>query len=296
MKLLQTEITPFTNNSLHIEFRDQAYLSSPLHGRPCFHSHPELELVFIVEGYGKRIIGNNVSHYESGDMVFIGPNVPHIWLSDPAFYKKDSIMRSKVIVMYINPKIFESMLAFVTEFDGVNEMLQQAVKGINIFGETRNSISAKLIALASNTGFEKAIGFLQIMHMISVSEDRNFIHNPELNNPAGQNSDRLIEVFKFIKENIQKPISLKKVAEVACMTLPSFCRFFKSRTKMRFSQYLADARMTHARKLLIELDKPISEIAYMCGFNSNSHFCKVFKDHTKQSPYQYKCSIGNSSI
>ena len=291
MRLLQTEITPFIKNSLHIEFRDQAYLSSPLHGRPCFHSHPELELVFILEGYGKRIIGNNISHYESGDMVFIGSNVPHIWLSDPAFYKKDSIMRSKVFVMYINPKIFEPMLTFVTEFDGVKEMLQQASKGINIFGETRNSISEKLIALASKTGFEKAIGFLQIMHLISISEDRNFIHNNELNTPTGLNSDRLIDVINFIKENIQQPISLKKVAEVACMTLPSFCRFFKSRTKMRFSQYLANARMTHARKLLIELDKPISEIAYMCGYNSNSHFCKVFKDHTQQSPYQYKCSI-----
>ncbi|MHB1178973.1 MAG: AraC family transcriptional regulator [Daejeonella sp.] len=295
MRLLQTEITPFINNSLHIEIRDQAYLSSPLHGRPCFHSHPELELIFILEGYGKRIIGNKVSRYESGDMVFIGSNVPHIWLSDSAFYKKDSIMRSKVIVMYINPKIFESMLAFVTEFDGMKEMLQQAVKGINIFGETRNSISEKLIALSSKTGFEKAIGFLQIMHLISISEERNFIHNSELDAPTGLNSDRLIDVIKFIKENIQQPISLKKVAEVACMTLPSFCRFFKNRTKMRFSQYLADARMTHACKLLIELDKPISEIAYMCGYNSNSHFCKVFKDHTHQSPYQYKCSINEKA-
>ena len=295
MRLLQTEITPFTNNNLHIEFRDQAYLFSPIHGRPCYHSHPELELVFIIEGYGKRIIGDKVSYYESGDMVFIGSNVPHIWQSDSAFYKKDSTMRSKVIVMYINPKIFEPMLAFATEFDGVKEMLQHAAKGINIFGDTRNSISEKLIALSTKSGFEKAIGFLQILHMISVSTDRNFIHNDEPHPQAGQNSDRLIDVIKFIKGNIDKPISLKKVAEVACMTLPSFCRFFKSRTKMRFSQYLAEARMTHARKLLIELDKPISEIAFMCGYSSDSHFCKVFKHHTKQSPYQYKCSINESA-
>ncbi|MFA6944508.1 MAG: AraC family transcriptional regulator [Pedobacter sp.] len=296
MRLLQTEITPFINNSLHVELRDQTYLFSPLHGRPCYHSHPELELVFIIEGYGKRIIGNKVTQYESGDMVFIGPDVPHLWLSDPVFYKKDSTLRSRVIVMYINPKIFEPMLASVTEFDGLKEMFQQATKGINIFGDTRNIISEKLIALASKTGFEKANGLLEIMHLISISQDRNFIDNKELTAPSGLNSDRLIDVIKFIKDNIHEPISLKQVAEVACMAIPSFCRFFKNRTKMRFSEYLVDARMTYACKLLIELDKPISEIAYMCGYNSNSHFCKVFKDHTRQSPYQYKCSMSKSSV
>ncbi|SDM09700.1 AraC-type DNA-binding protein [Daejeonella rubra] len=295
MRLLQTEITPFINNSLHVELRDQAYLFSPLHGRPCYHSHPELELVFIIEGYGKRIIGNKVTQYETGDMVFIGPDVPHLWLSDPVFYKKDSTLRSRVIVMYINPKIFEPMLASVTEFDGLKEMFQQATKGINIFGDTRTIISEKLIALASKTGFEKANGLLEIMHLISISQDRNFIDNKELNAPTGLNSDRLIDVIKFIKDNIHEPISLKQVAEVACMATPSFCRFFKNRTKMRFSQYLVDMRMTHACKLLIELDKPISEIAYMCGYTSNSHFCKVFKDYTCQSPYQYKCSIHKSA-
>lgn len=295
MRLLQTEITPFINSSLHVELRDQAYLFSPLHGRPCYHSHPELELVFIIEGHGKRIIGNKVTHYETGDMVFIGPDVPHLWLSDPVFYQTNSLLRSRVIVMYINPKIFEPMLAFVAEFDGVKEMFQQATKGINIFGDTRNIISEKLIALAAKTGFEKANGLLEIMHLISISQDRNFIDHKELNAPSGLNSDRLIDVFKFINDNIHKPISLKEVAEVACLAIPSFCRFFKKRTKTTLSQYLVEVRMTHACKLLIELDKPISEIAYMCGYNSNSHFCKVFKDYTCQSPYQYKCSISKSS-
>lgn len=296
MKLLQTEITPFINKSLHIEFRDQAYLYSPLHGRPCYHSHPELELVFIIEGYGKRIIGNNVSFYEPGDMVFIGSNVPHLWLSDPIFYEKDSNLHSKVIIMYINPKIFEPMLAFVKEFDGVKDMFQQASKGINIFGKAKDAISEKLMALTSKTGFEKVIGLLEIMHLISVSKDRNFIDNNELITPSVQYSDRLIDVFKFVNDNLHKALSLKEVAEVACMAVPSFCRFFKGRTNMKFSQYLVDARMTHACKLLMELDKPISEIAYMCGYNSGSHFCKVFKDHTNQSPFQYKCSMGKSPV
>lgn len=296
MRLLQTQITPFINNFLHVEIRDQPFLFSPHHGRPSFHAHPELELVFVQEGYGKRIIGNKVSHYESGDMVFIGSSVPHIWLSDPLFYKQDSQLRARVIVMYINPKIFEPMFDMIKEFDGLKEMFRQASQGINIFGETRNIIADKLIELASKTGFERVDGLLQIMHLISVSADKNYIVEKEFNAPGSGHSDRLTEVIKYIKDNLDEQITLEQVAEVACMTIPSFCRFFKNRTNKRFSQYLTELRIAQACKLLIELDKPVSDIANLCGFNSSSHFCKVFKDHMGQPPNQYKFIISQSAI
>ncbi len=293
MRLLQTQITPFINNSLHVELRDQPYLFSPMHGRPCFHAHPELELVFILEGYGKRIIGNKVTQYKPGDMVLIGAGVPHLWLSDPAFYKLDSTLHARIIIMYINPAIFDPMLSLVKEFDGVKEVLQQSQQGINIFGKTKANISKKLILLASKTGFEKAIGLLEVLHLISISEDRNFIGKNIATEPKCQHSDRLIDVFKFVNDNLHEALSLKQVAEVACMEIQSFCRFFKNRTNMKFSQYLVDVRMTYACKILMELDKPISEIAYMCGYNSDSHFCKVFKDYTSLSPFQYKNNLKN---
>ncbi len=274
--------------------REEAFVYSPFHGRrPSLHAHPELELTVVLEGYGKRIIGSKVDRFEAGDMVFLGPDVPHIWLSDPVFYKEDTALRSKVIVMYINPKIFEQMFETMKELSGIRSMIQQASMGISIFGKTKKLIAEKLIDLFNKTGFEKVKGCLEIMHLISVSEEKNFIAEKVLDTAAvGSNSDRLIDVIQYIKENISSPVSLKDVAEVACMTIPSFCRFFKSRTKMRFSQYLVEERMEHARQLLIELDKPISEIAALCGYNSDSHFCKVFKDHTGQSPHQYKSAVG----
>lgn len=289
MRLLQTQITPFVNNFLHIDVREQPFLYCPLHGEASFHAHPELELVFILEGYGKRIIGNKVTHYEAGDMVFIGSGVPHIWLSDSAYYKQDSTLRSKVIVTYINPKVFESMFIHIKELDGVKEMINQASKGINIFGNTRNIIAEKLFALSSKIGFEKVDGLLQIMHLISVSTEKSFILNEEHSSTSGL-SGRMNDVIEFIKCNLHEQISLKQVADVACLTVPSFCRFFKKRTKMTFFQYLTNVRMAHACKLLIEVDKPVSYIANMCGYISDSHFCKVFKDHIGQSPYQFKCS------
>lgn len=295
MRLLHTQITPLINDSLFVEFRSQPFLASPFHGQPCFHAHPELELVLILEGYGKRIIGDKVEPFESGDMVFIGSNVPHVWLSDPAFYKEDSSLQSKVIVTYFNPGIFQQMFDSVKEFEGIKEMIAQASKGIKIFGETKRIIAEKLLTLTSLKGFEKVEALLRIMHLISISSEKSFITSNEVDEHNARNSDRLIDVIKFIKNNLHEQISLKQVADIACMTEQSLCRYFKKRTKMSFSQYLLELRMANARKILIESDKPISDIAYLCGYNSSSHFCKVFRDHTGQSPYQYKSGIGKNA-
>jgi AraC-like DNA-binding protein len=289
MKLIHTEITPITNEVLYTDLRDQTFLSAP------FHAHPELELVFILEGFGKRIIGNKVESFEAGDMVFIGSNVPHVWLSDAAFYEENIGLQSKAIVTYFNPLIFQQFFDSVKEFNTIKEMIQQSSRGIRIFGETRNIIAEKLMALSSKTGFEKVEGFLQILHLISISEDKSFIVNQENNNDYRFDSDRLVEVIKYVKANLSEHISLKQVADIACMTEQSFCRYFKNKTKKNFFQYLKDLRMAHACEDLIQSsDKPISDIANGCGYNSSSHFCKIFKDHYGLSPYQYRGSIYKS--
>lgn len=231
MRLLHTEITPLVNEFLCIELRDQLFLQSPYYSQPVFHAHPELELVMILEGYGTRIIGDTVEPFEAGDMVFIGSNVPHVWLSDEVFYKENSKLHSRVIVTYFNPDKFREVFEYVKEFSSINEMIRQASRGIRIFGETRNIISDKLFDLATKTGFQKIEGLLQILHLISISQERCFIINKELEGKEPQYSDRLIEVIKFIKENLHTQISLKQVAEIACMTEQSFCRFFRNRTK-----------------------------------------------------------------
>lgn len=292
MKILHTEITPLTNEFLHIDLRNQLFLSSPFHTHPSFHSHPELELVFIAEGFGKRIIGNKIESFEAGDMVFVGSNLPHVWLSDASFYEEGSNLRSTVIVTYFNPEMFQLFFDTVKEFKEIKEMIRQAAQGLRITGKTRTLIAKKLILLANKTGFEKIHGFMQIMHLISITEEKSFIINTEEQVMGEYENDRLIEVIKFVKANLGENINLKQVAEIACMTEQSFCRFFKTRLQKNFSQYLAELRMVYASSLLLKaVDKTISEIACNCGYGSSSHFCKVFKDHYGQSPFQYKNNI-----
>ncbi|WP_316744269.1 AraC family transcriptional regulator [Pedobacter antarcticus] len=295
MRLLRTELTPLIGDLITIDLRNQPFLASPFHSQPAFHAHPELELVFIIEGFGKRIIGNTVEPFEAGDMVFIGSNVPHLWLSDPVFYEKNSSLQSRVIVTYFNPKLFVQIFDSIKEFQPIRDMIRQSSKGIRIWGETRNIIADKLIELSELEGFKKVEGLLQIMNLISVSEEKGQVVNDDSDHYDDLYPDRLVNVIKFIKDNLHDQITLHQVADIACMTEQSFCRFFKKRIKKSFSQFLNELRIAQARELLIQTDKPVNAIAYLCGFKSSSHFCHVFKGYSGESPVQYKLSMKSNT-
>lgn len=297
MKLVTTQMTPLVKNFLHVEKRDQPFLYSPYHGRPTFHSHPEFELTYIIEGKGKRIVGNNLAPYSEGDMVFIGSNVPHIWLSDHSC-QDEGISSSSVksIVSYINPKIFEQMFDLLDELESIKAMTNQAARGFYIYGKTKIAIAEKLEYLVSATGYNRIEGFLNILHTITMSEEKEFISDNKAPVVISHDSDRLVQVVKYIKNNLSDVISLNTLAEIAYMAVPSFCRLFKSRMGISPLRYILEARMELARRLLIEMDKPVYEIAGRCGYNSDSHFCKIFKEHFGISPHRYKSNINRILI
>ena len=138
MKILQTEISPGINSYLSLIERDGAFFTAP------FHYHPELELVYIVESFGKRIIGDKIEPFDEGDMVFIGSNLPHVWISDEIFYKNDPALKSKAVVLYFNKNIFSEGFYEMKESARINELFTKAEKGICIKGKTKEIIEKKL--------------------------------------------------------------------------------------------------------------------------------------------------------
>lgn len=295
MKLLKTEITPITNEPLYVDARQQPFLWSPFHSQPSFHSHPEMELTFIEEGFGKRIIGDTIEPFEDGDMVLIGPNVPHMWLSDPTFYKPGSTLRSKAIVTYFDSSIFIPFFNALKEFDEIKMTIREAAKGIRIFGDTRNIIANRLAQLATATGFRKVNGLLEIIHLISSSVEKHFILDNQTHIGNNIQRDKFVEVIHYIKTNLDRPIYLHEVAEIACLTEPSFSRLFKQRMKKTFSAFHAELRIARAKELLLAGRLSVKEVAYHCGYNSLAYFHMLFKKQVGMCPLQFKTAIDSGS-
>ena len=283
MKILQTEISPGINSYLSLIERDDAFFKAP------FHFHPELELVYITESYGKRIIGDCIEPFATGDMVFIGSNLPHVWLNDEIFYKDFPHLKAKAIVLYFNKNIFSKEFYEMKEVLKINEFFQNAEKGIRITGETKDFVEQKLKKLLQKKDFEKIIGLLEILDILSHSKDTSYIasdgYNPKLKHSE---TDRLSEVYKYVQSHFMDNISLAMIAGIANLTEQSFCRLFKKRTGKHFVEYLNEVRISSACKYLLDTDWSVSEIAYNCGYKTVSNFNKLFKNITGSSPKIYR--------
>ena len=161
MRIVQTEITPGINSHLSLIERDESFFTAP------FHFHPEFELVYIAESFGKRIIGDSIEPFSEGDMVFIGSGLPHIWQNDEIFYKR-SDLKAKAIVLYFNKNIFSPIFFEMKEVAKMNEFFQNASRGIRINGKTKELVVKKLKTLLQKKGFEKVIGLFEILHILSL--------------------------------------------------------------------------------------------------------------------------------
>lgn len=285
MKLEQTKITSYTNSTVSVLNREESFFQSP------FHSHPELELVYVKESFGKRIIGNSVMPFEPGDMVFLGSDLPHVWLNDEMYYQGISTLKANAIVVYFSKDIFGPAFYELKETQKINELFFQAGKGISIIGKTNKQIAKKLEKLLLKKDFEVIIGLFEILSLLSESQDRVYINN-EAYSTAHKDSkkDRLSEVFQYVNENYKKDIVLIEIAAIANMTPTSFCRMFKLKTKKSFVEYLNEIRVSKACKFLLETDLSMSEIAYECGYKTASNFNKLFKKFMGMTPSEFKKS------
>lgn len=283
MKIEKTEISPRQDSYISVLRREESFFQSP------FHSHPELELVYITESYGKRIIGNSVEPFEAGDMVFLGSNIPHIWLNDEMYYRGIAKLRASAIVVYFNKDIFGSLFYELKETTKIGTLFNQAIRGLTITGKTNVLVAQKLIALLKKKEFDIIVGLFEILSILSNSKEIKAI-NSEAYTPVDEKSkeDRLSAVFRYVKENYHEDISLANISKLANLSPPSFCRLFKSKTKKHFVEYLNEVRISNACKYLMETDTGISEIAYKCGYKTVSNFNKIFKKITGGTPKEYK--------
>jgi len=287
MKPLFTHIGKTPQESLIVVKRDVPYFDTP------FHFHPECELVYVTNGTGKRIIGDKIEVFGPGDMVFLGPNIPHVWYSDSSFYIKNSGLNSTAIVLYFSKEIFGDNFYHLEECQLLKDFFNKAQRGLKIYGTAHENIAPLLAKMNESSGLQKIVYLLQILECLSTSKETEALASISYKNSYDTKDNHKIDaVFLYLNKNFMRDISMPEVARLCHMTPQSFCRFFKIRTKSTFVDFLNDIRISHARKLLIESDEQtIAEIAYLCGYKNLSNFNKLFKIKTRLTPKEYKRNL-----
>lgn len=254
-----------------------------------WHFHQEYQLFLVLEGRGTRFIGDQMKPFREQDMVFTGPNLPHLWKNDAAYFEKESQLKTHGIVVYFGVDLLGTALFEKEELEQIRNLFQRSLRGLEITGQTNVKLRAKLKELVNKSGFESYLLLLEILKIIAESSDCTTITQAEYtNNNKESEKDRMRKVYEYVTENFQKKIQLTEVANLANMTESAFSRYFKSRMNKPFSEFLSDVRISHACKLLHEADINISQVCYESGFNTLSNFNKQFKERMGVSPLVYR--------
>ncbi|MFT4568960.1 MAG: AraC-like DNA-binding protein [Saprospiraceae bacterium] len=263
-------------------------LSGP-YFNPNWHFHPEYQISYILEGRGTRFVGDHVETFEEGDLVFVGPNLPHLWRSEERYFDSTNNLKTRALVIYFDHELFSLALLDKVEFHNVRKLVDHSNQGIEFSGRTRSVASELLYEIGLKEGFERIIALYEIINELANSTEFNLLSSPGYQNSfKGNDAENMRLVYNYVMKNFTKVISSKEIAEQLNMTTTSFCRYFKPRANKNFTRFVNEIRIGHARKLLIEDNLNIAQIGYHCGFNTLSNFNRQFKMIANMSPNEYK--------
>lgn len=253
--------------------------------KPFWHFHPEVELVYVDEGKGKRHIGNHMSYYNDSQLLLIGSNLPHIGYTDRPNHG------SELLVQFL-PDFLGNDFFKVPEMLVIGHLFERAKNGLLFHKETQRKIGAQIHELNTVKGFKRTLLLLDILHELAIATDYDILNAQQFTFEASlQNNSKIERAYKYINQHFQEQIPLEDVASEVSMTVPAFCRYFKKVSGKPFTKIVNEYRVVHATKLLTETTLSIADVCYECGFNNFSHFNKVFKEITGKSAGKYRSAL-----
>ncbi len=279
----------FVFEKIHVPYK-HSFISRklPLKSNDSIHSHKNFELNFIASGSGRRIVGDNISGFEKGDLVLLGPDLPHCWeVTD-----EEIVSKPTCIVTHFSEDIVGSDFFKMPELEKVVDLLKQSKRGLRFKMEDDGEISQILEKMTGLEGIEYYIELLKVFNILLHVKDRE-----KLSNPIGystvftKNLEKINKVYEYVFQNINEGVRLEDASSLLNMAPSSFCRFFKKKTDLTFMEYVKRVRVGIAAKLLAETDKQITQICYESGYNNLANFNYYFKNIMGMTPSTYRKSF-----
>lgn len=259
---------------------------------PCpWHYHPEFELVLVNRSSGKRMVGDHIGYYGAGDLVLMGPNLPHVWVSDNKYLEMKDPQASDATVIHFTSDFIGQDISHLPEFSTFSEILSLSSRGLHIQGSAAAQIAIIMNKMAYESGLKRLGSIFEIFDIINSMTEYKTLASPNFIFNSSKENNRHSRINDYILRNFHRQISLKEVADEANMATTTFCNFFKEQYRMTFIEYVNQIRVGHFCKLITERDRSILEAAYASGFNSIANFNRQFRKIKDMSPTEYRDSV-----
>jgi AraC-like DNA-binding protein len=277
MKIAQLRLQPETDKSFIVHHEVSPFAP--------WHHHPEYELVLILKGKGRRMVGDSVDRFVENDLIFTGPFLPHQWLCDvyynghPDNYKEEAFV-IQFVYDFLGERFFE-----ITENSALKRFLVGSSRGCKFYGDARKKITSILLKMIDAGDVGRLFGLLSIFAVFASTSEFSYLSSPaSVDSFMQKENEAMQKALQHIMQNFQKEIKIKDLLEITNLSYASFYNYFKRNYKVPFKEYLLDIRVDYACKLLKDEALNISEVAYSCGFENLSNFNRQFKRIKNTTP------------
>ncbi|SEJ03319.1 AraC-type DNA-binding protein [Dyadobacter sp. SG02] len=278
MKAQFEAFQPLPDSSFRIFGYEVAEFDAP------WHYHPEYELTVILQSEGIRYVGNSMESFEAGDLVLLGPNLPHCWKNTP-----DSQGPASSIVAQWPGDFMGTGWQDVEEFKSVKRLLQLAGQGIRFSQEVSGMVTPILAEMLEMQPFPRLMKFLEVLELLASVKNIHFLCEQGFAYPLNyEDNQRINTVYNYIREHYAERITLTTLAGLVYMSEESFSRFFSRTMQKPLFTFLNEYRINIASKMLIETDMQVAEISFACGYESPPFFFRQFRKFGGMTPAAYR--------
>ena len=285
------EITPLSERDcIYVIERNKTEFNYPIH------THREFEINYIENAAGaQRIVGDSIEEIGDYELVLISnDHLEHGWQNH---HLKPTIIRE--ITIQFSPDLLDGSLAGKTQFRSIVNLLQQGKRGIAFSRNDILDIRPIIMDLAKNKeGFDSVVKFLQLLNAMSTARSQRTLSSTSFAQVTDNfDSRRVTKVMEYLNEHYASPIKLKEVADMVNLSVSTLSKLIKRHTGKNFIDCLNSIRLGYAiRQMSDNPTQPISEIAYMSGFNNLSNFNRTFLKKKGCTPKEFRENYAKRKI
>ncbi len=250
-----------------------------------WHYNHEYELTLTLNSRGQRFIGDSMSAYEDGDLVLIGPTIPHTWCSSESAGAGET---HQALVLWFSEAFVQNLIRSHIELRSVQTLLESSTRALEFSVDVRCRARERICAMLTQTAEDRLPALLQLLLLLSTDKQARPLTSSLTPAPASVTEERIGKVLTYLHGNYRKPNSVAMLAKVAALSPSSLHRLFRIQTGMTTSDYVSQLRIGNACASLVNSTKPIALIADEVGYGNLANFNRQFKALKGKTPRAFR--------
>ncbi len=250
-----------------------------------WHYNSEYELTLTLNSHGQRFVGDSVATYEDGDLVLIGPKIPHTWCSSG---DSGAGPTHQALVLWFSEAFVQSMIKAHVELRPIQALLESSSRALEFSAAVRERAGTIIVGMIDQTAEDRLPALLQLLLLLARDTEAMPLTSGSADTLPDATEERISRVLSYLHKHYQERNPVAKLTRIAALSRSSLHRLFRQQTRMTITGYITHLRIGKACSLLLQSDKAVSLIADHVGYQNLANFNRQFKFTKGQTPREFR--------